>query len=104
MNFDINQLELGELEDIEEVTGINPGALEGKALPVKMMTAIAWVLKRRDDPAFTLEQARRIKVVELLEETPSPNGGGGLRGRDDTSVNSLDVVTSGASRRKNSGR
>lgn len=74
MNLNVDDLTLGELEDIEEKTGVNVATLkQGSALPAKVLTAIVWVMKRREDPSFTYELAREMKVTELLAEVPAPN-------------------------------
>ena len=74
MNLNVDDLTLGELEDIEERTGVNVATLRGGGPPPsKVLTALVWVMKRREDPSFTYEQARELKVTELVGEVPSPN-------------------------------
>ena len=74
MNLNVDDLTLGELEDIEEKTGVNVATLkQGAAPPTKVLTALVWVMKRREDPSFTYEMARETKVTALAAEVPAPN-------------------------------
>lgn len=81
--LDLEDLEIGELEDLAEVLGIRDIRELGRmaeAMPPRMMSAVAWLAKRREDPAFTIEDARRMKVRELEElfGANDPNAGGGV--------------------------
>ncbi len=52
--FDINELDLGELEDFAEATGIDPLTLtDGWQPTLKAVRAFVWLVKRREDPALT---------------------------------------------------
>ncbi len=76
--FDINELDLGELEDFAAATGIDPMQLQDGWQPtLKAVRAFVWLVKRRDDPALTLEDARRVKVSELASLVPTMAGAGG---------------------------
>jgi hypothetical protein len=63
LSVEIDDLTVGEIDEIEEIIDASidsvgqPGARKGKFL-----TAIAFVVKRREDPAFTLEDARNVKI------------------------------------------
>lgn len=63
LNVAIDDLTVGEIDEIEEIIDASidsvgqPGARKGKFL-----LAIAYVIKRRDNPAFTLEDARNMKI------------------------------------------
>ena len=75
--FDINELDLGELEDLADAAGIDPLALnDGWQPDLKAVRAFVWLLKRREDPAFTLDDARRVKLRELAEMVPPVAGAG----------------------------
>lgn len=71
LNFDLDDLTIDELDMLEEVTGeafdsiLAPGKPKAKA-----MRAIAYVIKRRTDPEFTLEQAGRLKIT--MDSLPDP--------------------------------
>jgi hypothetical protein len=63
--FDFESLTLNEVEQIELITGnsidqlLDAGQAKGKALK-----AIIFVMKKRIDPDFTLEQAGEISMTE----------------------------------------
>jgi len=63
--FDFESLTLNEVEQIELITGssidqlMDAGQAKGKA-----MKAIIFVMKKRIDPNFTLEQAGALSMTE----------------------------------------
>jgi hypothetical protein len=63
--FDFESLTLNEVEQIEMITGnsidqiLDAGQAKGKA-----MKAIIFIMKKRVDPNFTLEQAGSISMTE----------------------------------------
>jgi hypothetical protein len=63
--FDFESLTLNEVETIELITGssidqlMDAGQAKGKA-----MKAIIFIMKKRTDPNFTLEQAGNISMTE----------------------------------------
>ena len=63
--FDFESLTLNEVEQIELITGssidqlMDAGQAKGKA-----MKAIIFVMKKRTDPNFTLEQAGALSMTE----------------------------------------
>jgi hypothetical protein len=63
--FDFETLTLNEVEQIELITGnsidqiLDAGQAKGKA-----MKAIIFIMKKRIDPDFTLEQAGQISMTE----------------------------------------
>ena len=79
LTSELNALTVGEIEDLEEITegpldvSFSEGSKKGKALK-----ALAWVLKRREDESFTLEDARKMRVqleeTKPEEESPDPKG------------------------------
>lgn len=74
--FDPNSLDVGEMIAMEEVAG--EGCLiqlsEGKP-SAKLIGAIVWILNRRDNPDFTLEDAYKVKVADIDFEVPDAEGG-----------------------------
>ena len=61
-----------------EATGIDPMQLQDGWQPtLKAVRAFVWLVKRREDPALTLEGARRVKVSELASLVPNVAGAGG---------------------------
>jgi hypothetical protein len=82
LRFSVNDITVGDMEDIEEITGesfedvIEKLSAGGDKLrvPLKVIKAIVFVVKRQSDPDFTLDQARRVKFSELeleLEGAPA---------------------------------
>lgn len=66
--LDLDRMTLGELEAIEEVAGADAVvAMMAGRMTAKALIAVAYVVKRRDDPAFTLEDARALKVLALKQ-------------------------------------
>jgi len=63
--FDFESLTLNEVEQIELITGnsidqlLDAGQQKGKA-----MKAIIFIMKKRIDPDFTLEQAGEVSMTE----------------------------------------
>lgn len=66
--YDLDDFELGELAWAEEQIG-QP---IDNALPMTQALAFVAVIKRRDNPEFTLDDARKLKM-SVLEE-PKANG------------------------------
>lgn len=73
--FDIERLTLGELEEVEEITGQAFGDLfgEGKTLRAKALRAFAYVMKKRDNPDYTYEQT--YDLVIDYESDPKEQSG-----------------------------
>ena len=77
LTLDLETFTLGELEDLEEATGMGweevVERVERGNPSVKMLTAVLWIVRRRDDPAFTLADARatRITAVKVDEQVPA---------------------------------
>jgi hypothetical protein len=72
--MDIDTLTLGDIEDIENYAGLSFSDIgEDKPGVSKLRTALVWVLKRKTDSSFTIEDARKITPDELskiFEDTP----------------------------------
>ena len=64
--MNINDLTLGEVEEVENYAGLPLAALaEPEAKKGKLLVALAWVLKRKQDPSFTLEHAKRLSMGDI---------------------------------------
>ena len=71
LEFDVNNFTFGEIEQIEEIVGRDVMHELGRGKPsVKTVLAMIYVVKRRTDPTFTLEEARAMKVNAITFETP----------------------------------
>lgn len=87
LKVELDELTIGEVEDIEEVTGRHIAEIGQELVngPVRAKTlkALTWILKRRDNPEFTLEDARGIKIDVWLngqepETQPDPPDEAGI--------------------------
>lgn len=73
--FDFDDLTIDEVEQIEEITGVSIDALQEKGMAKgKTLKAIVFVVKRRADPEFTIEQAGKLPVrdIEALLGSTAP--------------------------------
>jgi len=87
--LDINSLEVGEVEDMAAYVGMGtgefmkfmadleslPAAERIYAMPKGMLTAMIWLSGRRQDPNFTIEDAKRVRVTELEYAPTKPAKG-----------------------------
>lgn len=71
----INDLTIDDIAEVEGLAGqpladlSNPAAMKGK-----LMKAVVFVLRRRDNPEFTFADAGRLTLTEMnevLDEDPS---------------------------------
>lgn len=70
--LNVEDLTLGEIEEMEQAAGLKLSELgNGSA---KATIALIWISQRRLDPAFTLEDARALKVAELEFADPTAAG------------------------------
>ena len=74
--IDINDLTIAEIVEIEERTGMPLDALGQSDKPKgKMLQALAYISKRRDNPDFTWEMAGDLKITtESTPVDPSESG------------------------------
>lgn len=64
--IDFEQLTLNEVETIENLTGISIDQVVGDGTPKgKNLKAILFVLKKRDNPNFTIEEAGNFTLSEV---------------------------------------
>jgi hypothetical protein len=62
-SIDINDLTIGEVVEIEDLTGLPLDALGQADKPKgRMLQALAFISKRREDPDFTWEMAGELKI------------------------------------------
>lgn len=75
LSIELDSLTVGEIEEIEEITGCPIDKVFDADRPRgKALRAIGFVVKRRDNPAFTLEDAGNL-VVRLGEPDPTTAAG-----------------------------
>lgn len=75
--LDMDAMTLGELEQIEEIAGADAvKAMMGGQMRAKALIAVAYVVKRRDNPEFTLEDAKAMRVMALKQADAVGKGNG----------------------------
>lgn len=71
LTINIDELKVSEIEKIEEEAGMSIDELFGDGKPKgKALRVVGYVMKLRDDPTFTMEQAGDL-VIRLADT----NGG-----------------------------
>ena len=74
-NIDINDLTIAEVVEIEERTGLPLDALGQADKPKgKMLQALAYIVKRREDPDFTWEMAGALKISATTDKVDPTDG------------------------------
>lgn len=77
--IDLSALTWGELEEIEKHAGPEAASnlMEGKVLP-SATVVLLWIIQRRKDPSFTLDDARRLPITTPLrvENGENPTAAG----------------------------
>jgi hypothetical protein len=73
--YDLEDFELGDLEWLEEYLDAPLG--DNNAMnSMKAAVGFVYIIKRRDDPGFTIEQARKVKLAAIDapddDEEPQP--------------------------------
>jgi len=63
-DVDFDDLTIGEIEEIEELTGASIKLLDDPERPMgATLRVLAYIRKRRDNPDFTLEMAGELLLV-----------------------------------------
>ena len=86
LRIDPDVLTLGDLEDFESAAGVDLLATLGRidaasgmaGLGIKTVVALVWICMRSDQPDFTLDDARKVRLAEIEVEVgePDPTSGG----------------------------
>lgn len=64
--MDISKLTLGEIAQVEEISNTSIGALASDDAPkAKLFTALAFVLKKRENPKFTYSEAEALTFDDV---------------------------------------
>ena len=74
IRIDVNDLTLGEVEFFEQESGLSLGDLQEGRMTAKAVTALVCLVKRRDEPDFTMDDARKVKLSEF-DVTADPTTG-----------------------------
>jgi len=61
----LDTLTLGDLADIEDVTGMSLNGVNLDSPPMKFALALYWVSLRKSNPKFTYADARNTPIAEL---------------------------------------
>lgn len=71
LEIDLGELRIREIEELEELTGRPFDGLftDDSAPKGKVMRAIGYLVKRRQNPEFTWEQAGELKIRVNAEPT-----------------------------------
>jgi hypothetical protein len=79
LEFDVNDLTLGEIETIEEIVGHEVLRELGRGNPgIKTLIAVVFIMKKRTHPDVTLDDIRRMNVTALkVGGQPDPKEPGG---------------------------
>ena len=77
LELDVNRFTLAELEDLEEATGLTFTRL-GEVLAsgdysIKLLRAVVWILRRRVDPSYSLEDARALSLSDIVFDVEPTN-------------------------------
>jgi len=74
-NIDISDLTIAEVVEIEDRTGMPLDALGQADKPKgRMLQALAYITKRREDPEFTWEMAGALKINTTSEKIDPTDG------------------------------
>lgn len=77
-NFSLENLTLGEVSQLEELSGLSLTEIADEHAPKgKFMTALAYLSKRRQDPSFTYSQAETLTLADVNDILGSDEQGEG---------------------------
>ena len=67
LKFNIDEVTLGDIEDFEEMSGLDWDDLDfsGGNIPMKALKALIFIMKRQNDPNVTVADIRKITVREM---------------------------------------
>lgn len=72
VDFNPDDMTFGDMIDFEDVAGIPITALEkDQAISSRVLLAMVWIGARRDNPAFTIDEARALKVDQVNFTDPT---------------------------------
>ena len=70
LNIDVSDLTIAEIVLIEDLTEMPLDAMGQSDKPKgRMLQALAFITKRREDPTYTFEQAGELKVTTETSKT-----------------------------------
>lgn len=67
-NFDFENMTLAEVETIENLVGLSIEDAFGDGKPKgKALKAFVWVINKRNNPGYTIEEAGKVSLKESLK-------------------------------------
>ena len=64
--MNVNDLTLGEVDEVETYAGVPLSTLaDENTSNTKLLIGLAHVLKRKEDPKFSLEHAKKLTMTEI---------------------------------------
>jgi hypothetical protein len=82
MRLDMADLTLEDLADVGELLGMALSDIMQGPKQALGIAAVAWVLHKRDDPTYTYEQARKLRLADIdlvnSAESEQPSGSNGV--------------------------
>lgn len=82
ITIDFDKITLGDMETLEEACG--PHVWEEfrtNKMTAKTLVALVWIMKRQDDPGFTMDDARKLPITVLNQgaaQDPFVSAGNGI--------------------------
>jgi hypothetical protein len=77
LKVDVNDLTIAEMVEIEERTGLSIDSLGEAGIPKgKVLQAMAFIIKKRENPDFTWEEAGALKINTTAEKVNPTEGEG----------------------------
>ena len=74
-NVDVSDLTIAEVVEIEDRTGLPLDALGQADKPKgRMLQALAFIVKRRENPDYTWEEAGELKITPTSEKIDPTDG------------------------------
>lgn len=68
MSFTLEDLTLGDVEEVEKYSGQPLASLaDAESNKGRLMTALAWVIKRKEDPKFTIDDAKKMPMGDITK-------------------------------------
>ena len=66
--MNVNDLTMGEIDEVETFAGQPLATLSStETSNTKLLIGLAWVIKRKEDPKFTLEHAKKMTMTEITQ-------------------------------------
>ena len=73
--MNVNELTMGEIDEVETYAGAPLSSLAStETSNTKLLIGLAYVIKRKEDPKFSLEHAKRLtmdEITAMLEDDDS---------------------------------